>query len=179
MKRRQHRKGHRESEAEGGQQRERKSRGPSRGPSRGQSRGSKRPSWLVPTQVLEVLAAAAEPLGASGVARELGIGGQAVRDVAKLLRALADGHQVIEVRPGRFSAVGSGGEFPVTVVDGEGGPAARFPDQRILPIHPNHRFGAEVGDRAVALVNGDDQALIVRLVERFGRQLVGGLNFAR
>ncbi|MDA3961554.1 MAG: VacB/RNase II family 3'-5' exoribonuclease [Planctomycetota bacterium] len=143
---------------------------------RGQRR---RPSWLAPEIVLEALIAAGEPMSAGGLASNMGVPGEAAREVARVMRELAENGDVVEVRPGRYAVSGAGGEYPVEVVrDADRtGIAALFADERVLPIHPRHTLGVQVGDQAVALVNDSGEALIVRVQTRFGRQIPGSLNF--
>jgi len=104
---------------------------------------------------------------------------EATRDVSKALRLLHEQGEVVEVRPGRYAVAGADGEYPGSVLRAESGDglSALLPDESVLPIHPRHALGAQVGDEVVIIRNDEGEALVVRIQTRFGRQIPGSLDF--
>ena len=154
-------RGGRRSQRDRGPKRERTGRGP-----------------LAPHLVLRVLEKSDEPLGATGIADTMGIGGDGARVVARVLRQLLDDGEVVQVRPGRYVATGANGEYPATVAtDGDGQLMARLPDGQELPIAHGHGQAVQDGDEVVVLRTPGDEALVVRVTTRIGRLLPGELNY--
>lgn len=119
-----------------------------------------------------------EPAGAPQVAAELGIEGREIKLVGAALRALEERGLAMQLRPGRWVASGTGGEFPVDLQAGAGGSlVARFADGVERPVAALHQMGARPGDRALALASPRGEALLTRLVTRDGRLIIGTLNF--
>ncbi len=108
------------------------------------------------------------------------------RGIGITLRRLVEQGQVLEVRPGRYQVSGTGGEFSVMLepLAGAGAGAtdatrlqARFPDGRIVPVHPAYTLGARAGDVAQVLLGEDEQALVTRILRRSGREVAGTILF--
>jgi len=124
------------------------------------------------------------PLGATAaqLAAALGLPSTSTRELSAALRSLVETGQVLETRPGRYQVSGTGGEFSAMIEDlpqpiGGATLQARFPDERLLPIHPRHTLGVRAGDVAQAVVGEDGYALVTRILRRTGREVVGTVNF--
>ncbi|MFW5846307.1 MAG: RNB domain-containing ribonuclease, partial [Planctomycetota bacterium] len=119
-------------------------------------------------------------MSATQIVAELDMPDIAARQLAVMLRELAEEGQLVEARPGRFLVAGADGEYQVTVADdGQGALLAVFPDGSERPIHPRHHLAAGPGDTAVGLVNQAGEVLLVRLLRRAGQELLGTLQFKR
>jgi ribonuclease R len=129
-------------------------------------------------RIIEVLAGIAGGGTAGQLAALLKLPPTANRELGQLLRRLVEQGQVMEARPGRYQVSGAGGEHSVIVEAGEGRALiARFPDEKLLPIHPRHAIGARPGDVCQAMIGEDDQVLVTRILRRAGREVVGTVNF--
>lgn len=156
---------------------------PSRQGERGKKnhRGSRPPSVAVDeSAVAEALEQAEGLVTATQLAALMGLGGDAPKGVSRALIALKEQGKALELRPGKWAATGTGGEFPVTIeASSEGeGLLARFDEERLLPIPAGYRMGAQAGDQALAVIVDEREALLTRLVQRGGRSLVGTLDFS-
>ncbi|GDY14764.1 ribonuclease R [Planctomycetota bacterium] len=128
-------------------------------------------------EVLDSLHGIAGGGTAGQIAQHLGNGADP-RDVSVALRRLVEQGQVLEVRPGRYQASGSGGEHAVTLqADASGGLAAVLPDGSRYAVHPHYRLGAKAGDVCQILIGEDRLALVTRILRRSGREVVGAVNF--
>ena len=117
--------------------------------------------------------------GATAAQLAANIGGEVHgRDLAVTMRKLVEQGKVLEVRPGRYQVSGTDGEFAVVLEnDSAGKLQARFPDGKLVPVHPHYTIGAGAGDVAQALIGEDNQALITRILRKTGREVVGTVNF--
>ena len=100
------------------------------------------------------------------------------RSVSITLKRLVEQGQVLEVRPGRYRASGSGGEHSAIVVEQDGTQFAKTGDGVFIPLHPRYRLGSRNGDVVQVLVASDGQALVTRVLRRGGRSVVGTVMFA-
>ncbi|MFW5750226.1 MAG: ribonuclease R family protein [Planctomycetota bacterium] len=130
-------------------------------------------------QVLRALARHDKPVGLGQLAETLGLNQKdSVHALGRELQELKFAGEVMEVRPGRFLVAGTGGEFPVVIEpDQDHGLVARFGPSRVLPIHPRHRLGAREGDQALAMYDGQDHAMLTKVLRRAGRETCGTLIF--
>ena len=101
---------------------------------------------------------------------------------AEAMRRLVEQGKVMETRPGRYMASGSGGEFSVLLERPRRGwraPPARAlqPDGRVLPVNPRYTLGAKASDVAQVAIGEDQLALITRILRRSGREVVGTVQF--
>ncbi len=100
------------------------------------------------------------------------------RSVSISLKRLVEQGQVLEVRPGRYRASGSGGEHAAIVVETDGELFAKTNDGVQVPLHAKYRLGSRTGDVVQVLVASDGQALVTRVLRRGGRSVVGTVMFA-
>jgi ribonuclease R len=116
--------------------------------------------------------------GATAAQLAANIGGDVHgRDLAVTMRKLVEQGKVLEVRPGRYQVSGTDGEFAVVLENDQSGKLqARFPDGKLVPVHPQYTIGAGVGDVAQALIGEDNQVLITRILRKTGREVVGTVN---
>ncbi|MCS6970078.1 MAG: VacB/RNase II family 3'-5' exoribonuclease [Planctomycetota bacterium] len=119
---------------------------------------------------------AAEPAGATAgeLAAKLACDARAV---ALTLRRLVERGRVLELRPGRYRASGSGGEHSAIVVADGDRLLARCDDGASLPIDERHRLGCRAGD-VVQVLRVGEQALVTRVLRRAGREVAGTVEFA-
>lgn len=131
-----------------------------------------------PQKVLAALAKLPGGATASQIAAAMSLDPLDGRNIAQVLRKLVEQGQLLETRPGRYQASGSGGEFSVIIeAASPTSLQARFPDDRVLPVHPHYGIGAKAGDVAQAVIGEDNQVLITRILRRSGREVVGTINF--
>ncbi len=96
------------------------------------------------------------------------------RNIGGLLRELIDAGLVLQPRPGRYILSGKDGEFLAKITcDQDNKPFANFADG----IDPNHDMNVQSGDVVHVLLNDQGIALVIRLVERIGQEILGTLNF--
>jgi ribonuclease R len=147
---------------------------------RGGEAPQKRPpaaEGLDEARVLEVLAAQQGSSTATTLAEAMGISGPAIKDVSAALRRLEDTGQAMQLRPGKWVAAGTGGEYPVRVEERDGRLVAVFVDGVVRDIPVLHRMGARAGDEAFAAIDRNEQAMLTRITGREGRETVGVLTF--
>ena len=131
-------------------------------------------------RVLDCLAAADGPLNLPQLCEKLQISDDQRRPFSSLLSELAAAHRVLQPRPGRYLAVGSGGEIPGVVIAGPGESLlVRTSDDEEVPI-TRSTLPIRAGDQVVFTrggTRGNTGALIVQVTARNRRRHVGQLEF--
>ncbi len=151
----------------------------SEGPSRRFERNP-RPAPRLPEgpAVGDLLKALVAETGGSTASQLAGVLQADARSISITLKRLVEQGQVLEVRPGRYRASGSGGEHAAIVTESEGELFAKTTDGVLIPLHPRYRLGSRSGDVVQVLVASDGQALVTRVLRRGGRSVVGTVMFA-
>lgn len=100
------------------------------------------------------------------------------RNIRAMLQELLDLGLLLEPRPGRFVVSGSNGEYQARIsLDQDGNRFANFPDGSSCRVDPQHDMNCGDGDVVHVLLDNNGQALIIRIVERIGQEMIGTLNF--
>ncbi len=142
--------------------------------SRGNSLGDRRNAVLDGGRLIAALTEMATSATASQVAERTG---DDARAVGSALKRLVELGQVLEIRPGRYQANGTGGEHAAVLVELGDGIHARLADGVMRPVNPAYLIGAKPGDVVQIATGEDDLALVTRILRRAGREVVGTLQF--
>ena len=103
-------------------------------------------------RILDCLAAADGPLNLAQLCEKLKISDDQRRPFSSLLNELAAAHRVLQPRPGRFLAVGSGGEIPGVVIAGPGEQVlVRTSDEEEVPVDARSTLPIRAGDQLFLL----------------------------
>ncbi len=133
----------------------------------------------VAARVLRQLSTLPEGGTAYQISQAMGLDG---RDVGQAVRQLVQQGQVLETRPGRYLASGTGGEFAATLEaskapDGSKQLVAKLPDGTAPRVNPRYTLGAGAGDVVQVLLGEDHLALVTRILRRSGREVVGTIQW--
>lgn len=100
------------------------------------------------------------------------------RSVGRILQQLKERGLVLEIRPGRFVASGKHGERQAFISSNQDDDMyANYPDGSSCLIDPKRDMGVQDGDIVHVMNDQHGQAMVIRIVERIGKTLIGSLNF--
>ncbi|NRA37200.1 MAG: ribonuclease R, partial [Planctomycetes bacterium] len=100
------------------------------------------------------------------------------RTIGRTVQQLKELGLILEVRPGRFIASGKHGEFQASISSNQDGDLyANYADGSSSQIDPSRSMGTQDGDIVHVMNDQHGKTLVIRIVERIGKTMIGSLNF--